>query len=186
MSKRSISLQAAPRRRFFQHLDHQVEHKIESAWTISSAGIIPHDRSPSCHSIRIGLSNPTASQPSPPRIRYLAWRFVCSSSSALSSGGEGDQDYYIRSHSSENLAFHTFLRRKMTLLPNSHCNAYTCHYERLGECTFWTWEWGGKLAPLLACRPLTAGVAESSQIEEAEDERVSNHKLEGSGGHPPR
>ena len=44
----------------------------------------------------------------------------------------------------------------------------------------------GKLAPLLACRPLTAGVAESSQIEEAEDERVSNHKLEGSGGHPPR
>ena len=52
---RFISSQAAPRRRFFQHLDHQVKHEIESPWTICPAGKIPHDRSSFCHSKWIGL-----------------------------------------------------------------------------------------------------------------------------------
>ena len=81
LSPRFISSQAAPRRRFFQHLDHQVEHKIESAWTMCSAGKVLYDRSSFCRSIRIGLSGPTWSQPSSPRIRFLEWRFVFSSSS---------------------------------------------------------------------------------------------------------
>ena len=81
LSPRFISSQAAPRRRFFQHLDHQVEHKLESAWTICSAGKVLYDRSSFCRSIRIGLSGQTWSQPSSPRIRYLEWRFVFSSSS---------------------------------------------------------------------------------------------------------
>ena len=46
-------------------------------------------------------------------------------------------------HSMENRAPHSLLRWKMFLLPNSHYLTYTFIFKRLGECTFWTWEWKG-------------------------------------------
>ena len=42
----------------------------------------------------------------------------------------------ITSHSEKNLAFHSLLRWKMIVLPNSHYLTYTVLLWRFGECTF--------------------------------------------------
>ena len=49
----------------------------------------------------------------------------------------------ITSHSMKNLAFHSLLRWKMITLPILTNITYTFLLERLGECTFWAWEWKG-------------------------------------------
>ena len=49
----------------------------------------------------------------------------------------------ITSHSMQSLAFQSLLRWKMIVLPNSPCITYTFLHKRLGECTFWAWEWKG-------------------------------------------
>ena len=49
----------------------------------------------------------------------------------------------ITSHSMKNVAFQSWLRWKTIVLRNSHCITYTFLYKRLGEYTFWTWEWKG-------------------------------------------
>ena len=43
----------------------------------------------------------------------------------------------VTSHSMENLAFHSLLRWKMIIIPNSHYVTYTFLFKRLGECTFY-------------------------------------------------
>ena len=63
--------------------------------------------------------------------RVINVRFPCSLSSNSTS------------HSMKNLAFHSLLGWKIIILPNSHCITYTFLYKRLGECTFWSWEWRG-------------------------------------------
>ena len=47
----------------------------------------------------------------------------------------------ISSHTMKNLAFLSLLRWKTIGLPTSHCITNKFLYKRLGECTFWTWEW---------------------------------------------
>ena len=47
----------------------------------------------------------------------------------------------ITSHSMKNLTIHSLLRWEMIILPNSHYTTYAFHFKKLGECTFWTWEW---------------------------------------------
>ena len=42
----------------------------------------------------------------------------------------------ITPHSMENMAFHSLLRLKMIVLPNSHYLTYAFPYKRLGECTY--------------------------------------------------
>ena len=46
----------------------------------------------------------------------------------------------ITSHSMKNLAFHSLPRWKMIILPNSY-HLTTFLFEKLGECSSWTWEW---------------------------------------------
>ena len=46
----------------------------------------------------------------------------------------------ITSHSVKTLAFHSLLRRKDDYT-NSHYLTYLFIFDRLGERTFWTWEW---------------------------------------------
>ena len=46
----------------------------------------------------------------------------------------------------KNLAFHSLLIRfKDDYCTNSHYLTYTFLFERLGKCTFWTWEWKGSI-----------------------------------------
>ena len=49
----------------------------------------------------------------------------------------------ITQHSMKNLAFHSFLRWKMIVLPILTTSCIHLSLRRLGECTFWTWEWKG-------------------------------------------
>ena len=46
-------------------------------------------------------------------------------------------------HSRENLAFHRFTQMKEDYTTKSHYRTHIFPFERLGECTFWTWEWEG-------------------------------------------
>ena len=41
----------------------------------------------------------------------------------------------------KNLAFHSFLKWKMTILPILTTALTHWVFKRLGECTFWIWEW---------------------------------------------
>ena len=50
---------------------------------------------------------------------------------------------HIISHSMENLAFHSLLRLKDDSCTSSHYLTYTFLLKRLGECTFWAWDWKG-------------------------------------------
>ena len=49
----------------------------------------------------------------------------------------------ITSHSMKNLAFHSLLRWKMNYTPEPILTTSLIHFSlgRLGECTFWTWQW---------------------------------------------
>ena len=47
----------------------------------------------------------------------------------------------IAPHSMKNLAFHSLLRWKMIILPILITSLIHFSLGRLGECTFWTWEW---------------------------------------------
>ena len=49
----------------------------------------------------------------------------------------------ITSHSMKNLAFHSLLRWEMIILPILTTSLIHLSLKRLGECTFWTWEWKG-------------------------------------------
>ena len=49
----------------------------------------------------------------------------------------------------KNLAFHSLLRCKMIVLPTLTTLSYTVLFTRLGECSFWAWEWKGKCKNLL-------------------------------------
>ena len=49
----------------------------------------------------------------------------------------------ITSHSMKNLAFHSLLRWKMIILPILTTSFIHFSLGRLGECTFWTWDWKG-------------------------------------------
>ena len=49
----------------------------------------------------------------------------------------------ITSHSMKNLAFHSLLRWKMIILPILTTSLIHLSSKRLGERTFWTWEWKG-------------------------------------------
>ena len=51
------------------------------------------------------------------------------------------QKYYT--HSMKSSAFHSLLRWN-DYPTNSHYLPYKFPFKRLGECTFWTWEWFGK------------------------------------------
>ena len=53
----------------------------------------------------------------------------------------------ITSHSMENVAFHSLLRWKMIILPILTTSLMHFLLGRLGECTFWTWEWKGYWMP---------------------------------------
>ena len=67
-------------------------------------------------------------------IQYQEWsssNFSCSLTS------------HITSHSMKNLAFHSLLRLKDDSCPSSHDLTYTFLLKRLGECTFWAWDWKG-------------------------------------------
>ena len=44
-------------------------------------------------------------------------------------------------HSMKNLAFHSLLRWKMIVVPILTTSCIHFSLRRLGECTFWTWEW---------------------------------------------
>ena len=46
----------------------------------------------------------------------------------------------------KNLAFHSLLRLKDDSCTSSHYLTYTFLLKRLGECTFWTWEWRGEFS----------------------------------------
>ena len=50
----------------------------------------------------------------------------------------------ITSHSMKNLGFHSWLRWKMITLPLLTTSPIYFSSGRLGECTFWTWEWKGQ------------------------------------------
>ena len=50
---------------------------------------------------------------------------------------------HITSHSMKNLAFHSLLRLKDDSCTSSHYLTYTFLLKRLGECTFWAWDWKG-------------------------------------------
>ena len=47
----------------------------------------------------------------------------------------------ITSHSMKNMAFHSLLRLKDDSCTSSHYLTYTFLFKRLGECTFWAWDW---------------------------------------------
>ena len=49
----------------------------------------------------------------------------------------------ITSHSMKNLVFHSLLRWKIIVLPILTTPLIRFCLKRLGECTFWTWEWKG-------------------------------------------
>ena len=49
----------------------------------------------------------------------------------------------ITSHSMKNLAFHSLLRWEMIILPILTTSFIHFSLGRLGECTFWTWDWKG-------------------------------------------
>ena len=49
----------------------------------------------------------------------------------------------ITSHSMKNLAFHSLLRLKDDSCTSSHYLTYTFLFKRMGECTFWAWDWKG-------------------------------------------
>ena len=49
----------------------------------------------------------------------------------------------ITSNSMRNLAFHSLLRWKMIILPIPITSPIHFSLGRLGECSFWTWEWKG-------------------------------------------
>ena len=50
---------------------------------------------------------------------------------------------HITSHGTKNLTFHSLLRLKDDSCTSSHYLTYTFLLKRLGECTFWAWEWKG-------------------------------------------
>ena len=50
---------------------------------------------------------------------------------------------HITSHSTKNLAFHSLLRLKDDSCTSSHYLTYTFLLKKLGECTFWAWDWKG-------------------------------------------
>ena len=50
---------------------------------------------------------------------------------------------YTTSHSLENVAFHSLLIWEMIILPILTTSYIRYSLGRLGECTFWTWEWKG-------------------------------------------
>ena len=50
----------------------------------------------------------------------------------------------ITSHSMENFVFHSLLRWKMIIKPILNTSLIHLSLGRLGECSFWTWEWKGQ------------------------------------------
>ena len=51
----------------------------------------------------------------------------------------------------KNLAFHSLLRWKVIVLPMLTTSCIHFSLGRLGECTFWTWEWKGSKFLLILC-----------------------------------
>ena len=67
----------------------------------------------------------------------------------------------IKSHSMKNLGFHSLLRWKMSMLSILTTSLMHFLFKRLGECTFWTWEWNSCF--LMSCRGRSAWVKKHAQ-----------------------
>ena len=64
----------------------------------------------------------------------------------------------ITSNSMRNLAFHSLLRWKMIMLPILITSPIHFSLGRLGECSFWTWEWKGQPNEYKLCQKICVHV----------------------------
>ena len=62
----------------------------------------------------------------------------------------------------KNLDFHGYSDEKSLHFRNSHYLTYTFLFQRMGECTFWTWEWKGIGVNYKKAKPLAAVHIESN------------------------
>ena len=77
--------------------------------------------------------------------REVNFRALISSLPSTPSNLPCSLTWNITSHSMKNLAFHSLLRWKMLMLPPLTTSLIHFPLRGFGECTFWIWEWKGKI-----------------------------------------